>query len=156
MHAVSLLILLLVLTQGCASLGVYRESPRVSLVSITPQEMTLLEQRYGLQLRILNPNDTSIPVEGLSYSLEINGREFAYGVSRQSVSVPAYGEALLDVTVVSNFLNILRQLQQMDKETNRDLEYRLAGKISMANRISKLPFDYSGKLTFRAEEPAAP
>ena len=51
-----------VLLNACATLSPYKESPRVSLVSIQPQEMGVLEQRFGLQLRILNPNDTAIPV----------------------------------------------------------------------------------------------
>mgnify|MGYP000010558415 CR=1 FL=1 len=99
---------------GCAGLQPYEETPRVSLVSIQPLDMQMLEQRFALQLRIMNPNDVEIPVEGLSYALEINQREFAYGVSQQAVSIPPYGEALLRVEVISNLLNVMRQLQQMD------------------------------------------
>src|SRR5210317_436159 len=94
---VNLVLFTAVLLGACATLSPYKESPRVSLVSIQPQEMGVLEQRFGLQLRILNPNDVAIPVEGLSYTIEINNREFAYGASRQAVDIPAFGEALLDV-----------------------------------------------------------
>jgi LEA14-like dessication related protein len=128
----------------------------VSLVSIQPKDMTLLEQRYGLQLRILNPNETAIPLEGLSYSLEINGREFAYGVSRQAVSIPAFGEALLDVDVVSNLLNVLQQVQEMSNEQQDSLKYRLSGKLSLSNSLVKLPFDYHGELKYSPAEPATP
>jgi LEA14-like dessication related protein len=118
--------------------------------------MGLLEQRYGLQLRILNPNDTAIPLEGLSYTLEINGREFAYGVSRQSVSIPAYGEALLDVDVVSNLLNVLQQVQEMGTEKRGSLNYRLSGKMNLASRVASLPFDYQGELNYLPADAAAP
>ena len=141
---------------GCATMNKYPEQPRVSLVSIQPKDMTLLEQRYGLQLRILNPNETAIPIEGLSYSLEINGREFAYGVSRQAVSIPPFGEALLDVEVVSNLLSVMQQVQEMSGEQRESLQYRLAGKISLANSLAKLPFDYHGELNYSPAKTTVP
>ena len=150
------LALLIALLGACATLGPYKEPPRVSLASIQPKEMGLLEQRYGLQLRILNPNDTAIPLEGLSYTLEINCREFAYGVSRQSVSIPAYGEAMLDVDVVSNLLNVLQQMQGLSAEKRSSLKYRLSGKMSLTSRVGSLPFDYQGELNYLPADTAAP
>jgi LEA14-like dessication related protein len=108
----------------------------------------VLEQRYALQLRILNPNDEALPVAGMQYTLQINDREFAYGVSRQPVSIPPYGEALLDVDVVSNLLGMLQQLQEMNAETHESLKYRLTGSIRLDNSHRKLPFDYNGELHY--------
>ncbi|HYQ72592.1 MAG TPA: LEA type 2 family protein [Gammaproteobacteria bacterium] len=140
---------------GCASLQPYAEMPRVSLVSIKPQDMQMLEQRFMLELRIQNPNSVAIPVEGLSYALEINQREFAYGVSQQEVSIPPYGEALLQVEVVSNLLNVMRQLQQLAGTAGgHGLEYRLRGKIGVAGVRRALPFDFSG--TLAGQDPEAP
>jgi LEA14-like dessication related protein len=150
------LVLLAVLVSGCAGLGAYRESPRISLVSIQPKDMGILEQRYGLQLRILNPNDTVLPVAGMQYSLQINGREFAYGVSRQPVSIPAYGEAVLDVDVVSNLLSVMQQLQEANTGKQDSLKYRLSGSLSLENRFGKLPFDYHGELNYLPADPATP
>jgi LEA14-like dessication related protein len=141
-------VLLTVLVSGCAGLGATREPPRVSLVSIQPKEMGVLEQRYGLQLRILNPNDTALPVTGMQYSLQINDREFAYGVSRQPVSIPAYGEALLDVDVVSNTLRVLQQLQETSTGKQESLKYRISGSLSLENQPGTLPFDYHGELNY--------
>lgn len=144
------MLLCALLLGGCASLQPYAESPRVSLVSIKPLDMQMLEQRYALELRILNPNSVAIPVSGMSYALEINQREFAYGVSQQAVSIPPYGEALLQVEVVSNLLNVMRQLQQLgDSQGGDGLEYRLHGKIGLTNRRGGLPFDYAGKLAYK-------
>ena len=151
-----LILLTSIFLGACATLSPYKDSPRVSLVSIQPQEIGMLEQRFALQLRILNPNDVAIPVEGLSYAIEINDREFAYGVSRQSVEIPAFGEALLDVEVASNLLNVMQQLQVLRSETRNSLAYRLTGKISLANSPASLPFDYSGELTYLPAAQSAP
>ena len=137
---------------ACSLFGGYQESPRVSLVSIKPLEMGLLEQRYGLQLRIMNPNDDAIPMKGLNYSIDINGHEFAYGVSRQPVTIPPFSEALLDVEVVSNLLGVMRQLQNMSGEEGDSLNYRLSGKISLGKRLVRLPFNVEGELTWLPED----
>jgi len=151
-----LLLLLATVLGACASISAYKEAPRVSLVSIEPKEIELLEQRFGIRLRVMNPNDIPIPVEGLSYALQINGREFAYGVSKQTVSIPAYGETTLDVEVVSSFLKVMQQLQQMQGTTGDSLNYRLSGKIGLANSPASLPFDYQGELTYLPSEKSAP
>mgnify|MGYP001819998125 FL=1 len=141
--------LLLTLTvAACATTAIYQDPPRVTLTSIQPKDMTLLEQRYSLQLRVMNPNDVAIPVEGLSYALEINGREFAYGVSNVTLSIPPFGEALLDVEVVSNLLNIMQQVQEMQGEQHDSLSYRLSGKINLDNSPARLPFEYEGELKY--------
>jgi LEA14-like dessication related protein len=144
-----LTVVVCVLLASCASLGGYREKPRVSLIGIQPLGMTLLEQRYLLALRILNPNDVEIPISGMSYSVEINDREFAYGVSRQAVTIPALGEAVVEVEVVSSLLDMLRQLQSLDDARQSRLDYRISGGLSLANRRAKLPFDYSGTLDWK-------
>ena len=154
-HYLKLCLLVLVIT-SCATTGRYPESPRVSLSGIQPKEMALLEQRYSLQLRIMNPNDTAIPVEGISYAIEINGREFAYGVSNAAVSIPPFGEALLDVEVVSNLLNIKQQVQEMQGERHDSLRYRLTGKISLDNSPARLPFEYEGELKYLPATGATP
>ncbi len=160
-HVVAKIFLLLYCTAtltACSLFGGYQETPHVSLVGIQPIEMGLLEQRYELQLRILNPNDKEIPVKGLSYSIEINGHVFAYGVSRQPVTIPPFSEALLDVEVVSNLLNIMQQFQEKSGESSNSLKYRLRGKISLAKSLAKLPFNVEGELSWLPKnktEPAA-
>ncbi len=142
------LTILVLLLAGCASLGGYHDPPRVSLVSIEPLDMALLEQRYALQLRIINPNGVVLPVGGLDYSIEINRREFAYGVSLQSVTIPAHGEAILDVEVISNLLNLLRQVQELGADGKQVIEYRISGKLSLNHSPVRLPFEYSGELNW--------
>jgi LEA14-like dessication related protein len=144
----ALLCMLALAVTACATTGSFPEPPRVTLTSIQPMDMTLLEQRYSLQLRIMNPNDVALPVEGLSYALEINGREFAYGVSNAEVSIPPFSEALLDVEVVSNLLNVMQQVQELQGEQHDSLSYRLSGKLSLANSPARLPFEYAGELKY--------
>lgn len=147
--------LVCLLFTACAGLGGYREPPRVSLVGIQPLDMTLMEQRYRLALRILNPNDVDLPVSGMNYSVELNGREFAYGVSRQEVTIPALGEAVVEVEVISSLLDMLRQLRALEDDTARGLDYRLVGDLRLGDHGVRLPFEYSGSLDWVPPSDAA-
>jgi LEA14-like dessication related protein len=138
----------LCLLAGCAGTGGYRESPQVALVSIEPTGATTGEQHYALQLRILNPNDVALPVSGIDYNIEINRQPFAFGVSHQSMQIPAHGEALLNVEVVSLLLNVLRQAQQLAEQGGRVIEYRVSGRLSLEHSPVRVPFDYSGRLNW--------
>jgi hypothetical protein len=72
------------------------------------------------------------------------------------VSIPAYGEALIDVDVVSNLLKVLQQLQEASAGKQESLKYRLTGSLSLENHLGKLPFDYSGDLNYLPASPTTP
>lgn len=141
------------LVTGCAGLGPYAEPPRVTLNAIQPLDMTLFEQRYRLRLRIQNPNETDLNVSGMSYTVYLNEREFAQGVNGGDFTVPGYGERLVEVEVTSTLFDILEQLRR-ERPLPRDrVTWRITGKLSLAGRPGRLPFEYSGQLDLAPAQP---
>ncbi len=138
-------LLALALLTGCAGLAQRPEPPIVSVADIRMGDASLMEQRFVVTLRLQNPNDFALPLRGLRYDLKLNGHAFARGVSPAAVTVPAYGEKTLQVTVTSNLLSLFRQLQALSR--GGPLKYSLAGSIGIANRHLRLPFKQSGELT---------
>lgn len=137
---------------GCAGITYHAQLPQISIVNIQLAEAQLLEQRYDLILRIQNTNDFPFFIKGLSYQLDINGSEFAHGVSRESVNILPYDEAFLTVSLFSNTLNAINQLQAMSK-TNGPLHFRLKGRVShgtfnLPASMYSLPFEKEGTLDF--------
>jgi hypothetical protein len=88
--------LLLLLIGACAQLPT--EPPRLNVVSLEPEEMTLLEQKFRIRIRIQNPNDAEIRVNGLSYKLELNDGPLLSGVGSSAFVVPRFGEAVIEVS----------------------------------------------------------
>jgi len=131
---------------GCAAIQPQVDPPRVALADLRILDITLFEQRYLLRLRIQNPNPFDLPITGMDFTLHINEREFGSGVSRQAVTVPAYGEEVVDVKVISNLARVFQQLHDWDEGRGGRLSYRLSGGLSLANRIGKIPFEYRGEL----------
>ena len=91
------LLIMLVVVSGCAGLTKYREPVRVTVSNVRIVEATMLEQLYVVTLRVQNHNATPISIRGGSFDLELNGRDFGSGVTDQSLVVPAYSDATLEV-----------------------------------------------------------
>jgi LEA14-like dessication related protein len=139
-------LLFVILLGGCASMQSPLEAPNVSLTDLRLLDATLFEQRFALKIRVQNPNPVALPVDGMDFRLDINDIELGRGVSDQAVTVPAYGEAVLEINLASNFARIVNQIRALESGKGQSLRYRLAGGISLANRIGKLPFDYQGEI----------
>lgn len=134
---------------GCAVLPSGIETPHVSLNNLQLLDMTLLEQRYAVTLRVQNPNPVPLPVSGMNFQLDINDTEFGRGVSNDTVTVPAYGEALVEIQLVSNLMRIFHQIRALESGKGQSLRYRLSGGLSLASRLGKLPFEYRGEFAPR-------
>jgi len=138
---------LLVLGLGaCAGSPARMDPLSVTLSDIRPVQMGLLEQEYAIRIRVQNPNNTAIPLAGLSYQIELNGEPFARGVSKQTAAVPAFGEIMLDATAVGNIGGLMAQVVQVQRSgLPQAFSYRLKGKLTTAQAAS-LPFDHSGSV----------
>jgi LEA14-like dessication related protein len=139
-------LLFAVILSGCATMQSPLEAPHVTLTDLRMLDMTLFEQRYGLKIRVQNPNPVNLPITGMNFRLDINDAELGRGVSGQAVTVPAYGEAVVEIKLTSNLVRIFDQIRGLESGKGQSLRYRLAGGISVANRLGKLPFDYQGEI----------
>ncbi len=147
MHRPALIALLagLALAAGCAALQPV-QAPSVHLADMRLLDATLFEQRYRLKLRVQNPNDFDLPIEALSYEMELNGAPFAKGTSTQGVTVPRYGSALLEVEGFSTLTDVLRQLFALRPGEGPGVRYRLSGRLSLTGNPQRIPFEYQAEI----------
>lgn len=135
-----------VLTLGACALVGLREPLSVTIADLKPIEIGVLEQRYAMKVRLLNPNDAEIAFNGVVFDLEINGVPFAKGVTDQASVVPRFGEALIDVQLVSGLQNILRQINELIKGERTNLSYRIKGRLHHTGAFGFVNFDSSGEI----------
>ncbi len=139
-------LLAVALFAGCAGTGRISERPYITLSNINLLNLGVFEQRYRIMIRVQNPNDVVIPIKGMSYQLFINEQNFARGVSNESVIIPEFGEEVVEIVATSDLTSILRQLQELMSGGINKVSYRMTGKVKLANRIRRLPFEYKGEL----------
>lgn len=134
--------------EACAALSI-QEPLSVTIADLQPIEVGVLEQRYALKVRLLNPNDAEITFDGVVFDLEINEIPFAKGVSNQSSVIPRFGEAVIDLQAVSGLQNILRQINELLKGERTSLTYRIKGRLH-GGGFGFTRFDSSGEIAIPA------
>lgn len=134
------------LLSGCASLSKYKEAPILNLVNLELLESSPFEQRYQLKFRIQNPNSESLPMTGMHFTLEVNGKKFMTGLSHQSVTIPAFSDTVIDATGTTTLFGIARQLQGLQSSNKASFDYRLSGKLSIQDLSFSIPFDITDTL----------
>lgn len=130
---------------GCSVLPKL-EAPHLSVVSLKVQSADIFSQRLQLRMRVQNPNARELPVEGISYSVEVDGSELGQGLTNQPFVVPAMGEAEFDVQFTANLAGTLAKL--LSRRGSRDsVEYRLVGKVALSSGfLRRIPFDERGSV----------
>ena len=129
---------------GCATVP-KMEPLEVMLSDVTPGQMSILEQEYQVKLRVQNPNNFDIALDGAAYTIELNGKSFAKGVARQSVTVPKYGDAIIEGSCISDLSGVLTQISQLTKGAPEKFRYRIKGKLGRSDG-SSIPFDKVGEI----------
>lgn len=140
--------LLAALASGCATTAKYRDPVRVTVSDIQIVEATLLEQLYTVTLRVQNPNEHAMTVRGGSFDLRINGQDFGHGVSDSNVAVPAFGDAKVEVRMVSTLFGMLRLIRGFENREGEPLSYDISGRLHLEGVFGGLSFSEAGELAF--------
>ena len=99
-----------------------------------------------LELRLQNPNDTPIEYNGIYVELDVLDKSFASGVSNQSGTVPAFGEAVVTVPVTVSVLAIARKAMSLAGGKGLDkISYGMQGKLN-STTSGALRFNSQGEL----------
>jgi LEA14-like dessication related protein len=136
---------------GCASFGTKLETPHLSIVTAELVKGDLFEQRLRVRMRVQNPNDRELAVNGITYGIEVAGQELGRGMTSSSFVVPRLGEAEFDMNINVNLAAILMRLAAQAQANHGSppdaLDYRIVGKVSLAKGLLRsIPFEEKGKL----------
>lgn len=151
----ALVVLLAALFAACASFK--PAPPEVSILSVRVLEMGFAEQKFGILLRVHNPNRREFVLNKLSYELELAGSPFARGQLTTAITLPANGETSIEVPAnmrLGDFLNSSagKLLAGGGPAGRSELDYRLFGTAQIDDTWSA-PFEKKGLIDlFKAAE----
>ncbi len=143
-----LTVLLFVALSACSTLPINDPlPPTVSVDQIRLGKFTLRNQEVNLRLKVENPNRFDLPLQLLSFTVNVEGDELAKGLSDQAVTIPASGEALLDISLSSSrlFKFVVAYLQDLT-QGKTETGYTVTGFVKLANWPQRIPFDVDGVL----------
>ena len=137
-----------IIVSACASFKPL--PPQLSIVSVRPTELSFSEQKFGVLLRIRNPNQRDFVLNKLDYQLELSGAPFATGLLNQAATIPALGESVIEVPVSMRLFDFLNSavgglLAGSGPPGKGELEYRLTG-TALLDGLWSVPFEKIGQV----------
>ena len=152
LHRIALVLSTLALA-ACSGLPLYAQAPKVSVADVDVKSLGLFEQRFDISLRVGNPNDFDLEIEGLDFDLEVNDRAFAQGLTRTATLIPALSSTLLHIEAVTQSRDLMQQITSLPPEWLQEgVPYRIKGRIR-TDRTGWLPFDQSGVVGAQKKKP---
>lgn len=137
-------LLVTALMTACTGIPFNAKAPKVSVAEVSVKRLGLFEQVFDVGLRVTNPNDFDIAIEGLEFKLEINGREFATGTAHTHTRLPAFSSAVVHVDTTTDSNKLLQQIKTLPEILQDGAPYRIRGRIKIDRANDWLPFDRSG------------
>jgi LEA14-like dessication related protein len=144
-----LLVATVVLLQACASLSPDYEIPTVTVSSFRalPSEGAL--PAFAIGLRVINPNREPLKLEGVAYTVSLEGHEVIKGVANELPVIDAYGEGEFELTAAANLFAGIRLITDLMSKQNGSLDYKLEAKLDIGAFRPAIRVSDSGQIGIR-------
>ena len=131
---------------ACASLNPDYEKPTVMMTSFhtVPSEGSL--PTFEIGLRIINPNPAPIELQGVVYSISLQGRELVKGVGKDYPTIEGYSEGDITLSASANLLEGIRFIADMVQAHDQPLEYKFEAKLDVGGFFPSLRVSETGSL----------
>lgn len=143
---VLLALFLALILGGCSSLLGGFEPPKVSVDSVRSLPAEGSGPRFQIVLRIANPNARALDIAGISYGVDLLGRELISGVSNQVPRIEGYTEEQVVIDAGVNLLELLRLLGNLGHSRSDALDYRFRAKIDFRGLLPTQYVEDSGSV----------
>jgi len=139
---------LAILLTSCASIEPMISAPGVSLRNVQVKNLDYKAQTFLLGFDITNPNPFPLPINHVSYGIELDGQHFAGGSATSAFTVGARSDAEFSISVELDLLRTAPQLLYVVHDgVTQDIPYRLKGEIGVDIPFTKpLAFESSGEI----------
>jgi len=145
----ALLLLAGLVLPGCASLTPKMDPPKVTLESFKSVPSDSGAPRFEIKLRVQNPNEQSLNITGISYGIELLGREVMSGVTNDVPVIEGYSEGVVSLEASIQLLQVLRLMASLGQAESDALEYRFTAKIDFSGLVPTQRIEETGQVNLK-------
>jgi LEA14-like dessication related protein len=98
---------------GCSQFGSFIEKPSVGVKGVKIENIDLKGLTLLFDLEVKNPYRAALPLVGVAYRLESDGRSLVQGDAPMEGSVPAHGSRIIGVPAKIRFADVLKIAQNI-------------------------------------------
>lgn len=131
---------------ACATMPDDFEEPSVSVTSFTPKNSAGITPQFEIILHITNPNREPLTLEGMSYTIHLDGNKVMAGVSNDLPTIEPYGEADVTLHATANLLGGFQLITGMMNQAKEHMDYEFKAKLDIGAFMPRIVVIRKGTL----------
>ena len=134
------------LLTACATLSPDYEEPTVTLNSFRALPSEGMAPSFEIGLRILNPNAQALDLQGIVYTISLNGYELVKGVGKDFPAIEGYSESDVKLTAAANLLAGMRFVHNMMQSNDGAFDYEFKAKLDLGGLYPSIKIRETGNI----------
>jgi LEA14-like dessication related protein len=139
-------LLLAIILSACATLSPDYEQPTVTLSSFKAIPSEGMVPAFEIGLRIINPNAQALNLEGIVYTVSLQGYELVKGVGKDFPVIEGYSEGEVKLTAAANLLAGIRFVGDMMQSQDESVEYEFKAKLDLGGLYPSIKVRETGEI----------
>ncbi len=125
------------------------QGPEITFHDLRIRSITFEDATLAARFRVANPLPISLPIPKTDYQLAVAGKPLFSGTQDRGITVPANGDALLELPFRLRWEDIYHLIEATDLPSEDSFPYELKGNVHVQLSESKtvaIPFQRKGQL----------
>ena len=132
--------------QACAGLSPGYETPTVTVSSFKALPSDGVMPAFAIGLRVTNPNREALKLQGIAYTISLDGHEVIKGVGNELPVIEGYGQGEFTLTASANLFAGIRLVTDLLNSNRDTFTYDLEAKLDIGRLRPALRVKESGKI----------
>ncbi len=138
----------LVTAAGCATLSPDYEEPTVALTSFRALPSEGVAPTFEVGLRIINPNPDDLVLQGIVYTIRLDGRDVVKGVGKDFPVIEGYSQEDVTLTASVDLLGGLQFIADAMRKRDAAVTYEFEARLDLAGLYPSIRVRENGSLDF--------
>ena len=132
---------------ACAMLQPGFETPEVRVTSFKILPSETITPRFEIGLHVINPNRSALKLQGLTYSVELEGHKVLSGVTNKLPVIEAYGEGDVVLQASADLINSISLLSDIMNRPREMVSYDLKAKLDVGALLPSIWINKTGEIS---------
>ncbi len=146
-----IMLLMVFLLSGCATLSPDFEQPTVSVSSVRVLPTDGMVPEFEIGLRVLNPNRTPLSLLGLAYEVELEGHRVLTGVASELPTIAAYGEGDVLLRAMPDLVSSVRLFGKLLSQPQESVRYSFSARLDVGKFLPKIKIEEAGEISLAGD-----
>ena len=138
---------------GCATLHPDYETPSVNVSTIRALPSESIAPRFEIGLHIINPNRSALNLQGIAYSLKLDGHKILTGVANDLPSIGGYEEGDVTLIATTSLLSSMRFFADLMNAQRDTITYEFNAKLDLGGIRPNVHVGEKGEVNLSGQTP---